>query len=83
MSDSFLTQDLLMNQLAKIVKLVEVIPTHTASMSDDYLRLEEMALADKREKVFDKWLSERIKGMYVYIDPEFRGGAFENKNWVQ
>lgn len=82
-SDSFLTQDLLMNQLAKIVKLVEVIPTHTASLNEDYLRLEEMALADKREKVFDKWLSERIKGMYVYIDPEYRGGAFENKNWVQ
>lgn len=36
-SYAFLTEDLLGNQLGKIVKLVEVIPTHPASLNEDYL----------------------------------------------
>lgn len=82
-SDAYLTEDMLGNQLAKVVKLVEIIPTHVASLNDDYLRLEEMALNDKRERIFQAWLDKKIDAMYVYIDPEFRGGAFENKNWVK
>ena len=26
---------------------------------------------------------KKIEGMYIYIDPEFRDGEFENKNWVK
>lgn len=83
MSDAFLTEDLLGNQLGKIVKLVEVIPTHPASLNEDYLRLEEMALQDKQERVFREWLTKKIDGMYVFIDPEYRNGEFENKHWVK
>ena len=82
-SSSFLTADIMGNEMAKIVKLVKIIPTHPASMADDYLRLEEMALADKQERVFRKWLTEKIDGMYIHIEPEFRGGDFEYKNWVR
>ena len=82
-SPAFLTEDILGNQLSKIVKLVEIIPTHKASLNEDYLRLEEMALQDKQERVFKEWLSKKIDGMYVYISPEFRNGEFENKHWVK
>lgn len=82
-SAAFLTEDLLGNQMAKIVKLVEVIPSHVASLNDDYLRLEEMALQAKQQRVFREWLSKKIDGMYVFITPEFRDGAFENKHWVK
>ena len=82
-SDAYLTEDMLGNQMGKIVKLVEVIPTHTASLNEDYLRLEEMALQDKQNRVFKEWLSKKIDAMYVYIIPEFRNGEFENKRWVK
>lgn len=82
-STSFLTTDIMQDQLAKIVKLVRVIPTHEATMAEDYLRLEEMALADKQDRIFREWLDRKIDGMYVYIDPAFRNGAFENKRWVR
>lgn len=82
-SDAFLTEDMLGNQMAKIVKLVEVIPTHTASLNEDYLRLEEMALQNKQERVFKEWLSKKIDAMYVYISPEFRSEEFENKHWLK
>ena len=82
-SEAYLTEDMLGNQMGKIVKLVAVIPTHTASLNEDYLRLEEMALQEKQERVFREWLSKKIDAMYVYISPEFRDGEFENKHWVK
>ena len=82
-SDAFMTQDLIGNQLGKIVKLVEIIPTHTASLNEDYLRLEELALQVKQGKVFDEWLNKKIDAMYVFIAPEFRSNEFKNKRWLK
>lgn len=82
-SAAFSTEDMLGNQLSKVVKLVEVIPAHTASLDADYIRLEEMALNDKKARIFEEWLSKKIDGMYVYIDPEFRDGEFQNRHWVK
>lgn len=82
-SDAYLTEDIMSNQLAKIVKLVDIIPTHVASLNEDYLRLEEMALSAKQDRAFNEWLSKKIDAMYVYIDPAYRDGAFENKHWVK
>ena len=82
-SDSFLTEDWMGNQLCKIVKLVRVIPPHQATLNEDYLQVEQMALSAKQERVFKEWIKEKIDGMYVYIIPEFRNGEFENKNWAK
>lgn len=82
-SDSFSTEDMVGNQLSKIIKLNEIIPPHTASLNEDYIRLEQLALNDKQEKVFNAWLSKKIDAMYIYIAPEYRNGDFENKHWVK
>ncbi len=82
-SDSFQTVDLMGNQMSKIVKLVEIIPPHVASLKDDYVRLEEMALNQKRERYFREWLDKKIESMYIYIDPEYRKWEFENKKWIK
>ena len=82
-SSAFLTQDMAGNQMAKVVKLVRIIPTHRASLNEDYLRLEELALRAKQERVFDEWLARKIDAMYVFIDPEFRSGEFRNPHWVK
>ncbi|MBE6206942.1 MAG: peptidylprolyl isomerase [Rikenellaceae bacterium] len=82
-SGAFMTADLKGNELSKIIKLVKVIPTHTATLEEDYLTIEEMALNEKKEKAFREWLSEKIDGIYVFIDPEFRDGEFEFPNWVK
>ena len=82
-SNSFQTTDLNGNQLSKIVKLVQVIPPHTASLTDDYIRIEEMALEDKQNKVYKKWLNSKIDGMYIYIDPAYRSDEFEYDGWIK
>jgi peptidyl-prolyl cis-trans isomerase SurA len=82
-SDAFMSEDLRGNELSKIVKLLKIIPTHSASLEEDYSTIEEMALTKKQEEVFNKWLKEKIDGLYVYIAPDFRDGDFEFSNWVK
>jgi peptidyl-prolyl cis-trans isomerase SurA len=82
-SDAAQAADLRGNVLGKIIKLIEIIPAHPAGMKDDYLRIEQMALQDKQMKEFRAWVDNKIGSMYIRIEPEFRNGEFENKNWVK
>ena len=82
-SDAFMSEDLRGNELSKIVKLLKIIPTHSATLEEDYTTIEEMALTKKQEDVFNNWLKEKIDGLYVYIAPDFRDGDFEFSNWVK
>lgn len=82
-SPAYMAQDLRQNQQAKIIKLLEIIPTHPASLEEDYSTIEEMALSQKQQKIFDEWMREKIDGLYVYIAPDFRDGEFEYPNWVK
>ena len=83
MSSAFVATDIKGDVISKIVKLLEIIPTHSASLEEDYLNIEEMALTDKKNKVFDEWMKEKIDGQYVYIAPDFREGEWEYPNWVK
>ena len=82
-SPAYMAQDLRQNQQAKIIKLLEIIPTHPASLEEDYSTIEEMALSQKQQKIFDEWMREKIDGLYVYIAPDFREGEGEYPNWVK
>lgn len=82
-SNPFRSTDMMGNELVKVVKLLKVYPAHTASLDEDYLRLEQMALSQKQETEFKAWLDKKISSMYVYLAPEFRNEEFENKNWVK
>jgi peptidyl-prolyl cis-trans isomerase SurA len=82
-SEPFRSSDMMGNELVKVVKLLKVIPSHNASLDEDYLRLEQMALSAKQEREFKEWLNKKIAAMYIYIAPEFRSVEFENKNWVK
>lgn len=82
-SNAYHTHDLSGNDLCKIVKLIEIIPAHTASIDEDYLRLEQMALYAKQEKEFKAWLNKKIDEMYIFIDPAYRYPDFDNKHWFK
>ena len=82
-SAPFRSNDLVGNELVKVVKLLKVIPAHNASLEEDYLRLEQMALSQKQEQEFVEWLNKKIASMYIYIAPEFKSAEFSNKNWVK
>ena len=83
MSAPFRSSDMMGNELVKVVKLLKVIPAHNASLDEDYLRLEQLALNEKQEREFKVWLDKKIASMYIYIAPEFRNAQFSNKNWLK
>ncbi len=82
-SNAYQTTDMKNNQLSKIVKLVDVIPSHTATLDEDYLMIEEAALEHKKRAEYNKWLEGKIEAMYIRIEPEFREGEWEYKGWVK
>ena len=73
-STAFRSSDMNGNDLCKIIKLVDIIPSHTATLEEDYLRLEQIALQEKQQQMFQQWLNKKIETMYIYISPEFRDG---------
>ncbi len=83
-SDSFSSRDLKGNELSKIVKLLQVFPTHEANMADDYLVLEQQAINAKREATYLKWLEETIASTHVNIDPAYKDPTkWLNKAWLK
>ena len=82
-SDSYQSTDLMGNQMSKIVQLVEIIPAHVASLEDDYIRLEEMALMKKQEEAYNRWLDQKKESMYIYIAPDYRNETLRQKGWVK
>lgn len=69
--------------LCKLVMLKEVIPTHSANLNEDYKQIEKLALAQKQQDAFDKWLASKIEGMYIRIDKEFRDCDFQHKELLK
>ncbi len=83
LSTPFQSADMRGNTLTKIIKLIEIIPSHTASLANDYLQIEEIALQNKQQKEFEEWLDKKIATMYVKIDPSMDTSEFENKAWIK
>ncbi len=82
-STPFQSADMRGNTLTKIIKLLDIIPSHTASLANDYLQIEEIALQNKQQKEFEKWLDKKIATMYVRIDKSMDTSEFENKAWIK
>lgn len=82
-STPFQSTDMRGNTLTKVIKLIEIIPAHTASLANDYIQIEEIALQDKQQREFEKWLNKKIEAMYVKIDPMLDTAEFENKAWIK
>lgn len=69
------------NEVHKIVRLNKVIPTHVASLENDFEIIAEYALQNKKGETLNNWLAQAVPKMYVYISPEYRGIEFEH-NWL-
>lgn len=83
MSQPFQSADMRGNTLTKLIKLIEIIPAHTAGLANDYLQIEQIAHQHKQQQEFEKWLNKKISMMYVRIDPMMSTEEFENKNWIK
>ena len=68
-------------QQVAIVKLSKRIDSHRADFADDYQVLKDMYESHKREEILTKWVEEKQKSTYVFIEEGWRDCDFKYK-WL-
>jgi peptidyl-prolyl cis-trans isomerase SurA len=56
----------------RIVYLKSKTEPHRENLKDDYSKIAEKALAEKKEAALEKWFNTKLNGYYIMIDPEYR-----------
>ena len=70
------------NTVYKVIKVDKILPSHTASFTDDYTQLQERVQQDLRIKELDKFIDEHIKTTHIVLDPMFSGCEFNRSGWL-
>jgi len=55
---------------ARVVYLKSRSEPHRMNLHDDYSKISQMALEEKKALAMDKWLKEKIPTYYIMVDPE-------------
>lgn len=66
----------------KIYFLKSRTAPHKANMKDDYQRLQDAALAEKKQKIVKDWIKKHSTDLYVKIDEDYKNCKFENA-WIK
>ncbi len=69
-------------QGVRIVRLVQRTEPHRANLKQDYALITRATEADKRQKVIDKWIANKIGNAYIRIDESYQGCDFKNQ-WLK
>nr|WP_317129195.1 peptidylprolyl isomerase [Formosa sediminum] len=66
----------------KILKVSDRVNEHVANYAQDYLKIKELALSEKRLKTIEKWQEETISDTFIKINGEYRDCEFAS-NWLK
>lgn len=66
----------------KIVTVTNRYPAHTANYAQDFSKIKELALTEKKLDVISKWQNEKIADTYVKINGEYKECDFL-ANWIK
>lgn len=55
----------------RILYFKNKLPPHQANLKDDWSRIQSAALAEKRDRILDKWFQKSRGDVFITIDPEF------------
>ena len=80
-SKPFMTTDSKENTVFRIVRLDRQTEPHIANLKDDYTFLEDASLMEKRSKIYQKWIEEKMQVTYIRISDRFKTCNFANKGW--
>lgn len=83
MSRPFESRDEHANVVFKLVKIEDIIPSHKASLEQDYSIIQNLAKREKENEIFMKWLEKKKKQTFIRIDPSFRGCKFSSEGWIK
>lgn len=56
----------------RIVFLKSISQPHKANLHDDYNKIQEVALAQKKSKEMEKWVADKLPSYYIKLDAEYK-----------
>ncbi|RYD57689.1 MAG: peptidylprolyl isomerase [Sphingobacteriales bacterium] len=59
------------DKAGRIVYMKSITTPHKANLRDDYNRIQEAALNQKKAQRMEKWLAEKLPSFYLKIDPNY------------
>ncbi|EAQ41101.1 peptidylprolyl isomerase [Polaribacter sp. MED152] len=80
LSDVYFDENRSGEKMYKFIIMRDRTNTHTADLVNDYVKVQELALAKKKEEAITKWAKEKISDTYIKMSDEHRKCTFE-KNW--
>ncbi len=64
-------------KVVRILKLLKKTEPHVASLKTDYQRIMNAALQQKQQKTLDEWIQDKIGGVFIKIDDEYKNCKFK------
>ena len=71
------------NTAYKIIRLDEIREAHTPTFEQDFDILLDMATNQKAADAVEAFINEKLKTMYIVIDPLFKECKFQRDGWVK
>ncbi len=65
----------------RVVYLISKTEPHRENIKDDYNKISQRALDDKKNEALEKWLKQKVSGYFIKIDPEYQN-CEEMKKWI-
>ena len=65
----------------RIVQLITHTEPHRENLKDDYNKIAQRALEEKKNEVLEKWFNTKIPTYYINVDNEYKGCP-EMKKWT-
>ncbi|MCQ2974037.1 MAG: peptidylprolyl isomerase [Bacteroidales bacterium] len=70
------------NYTYKIIEIKSRVEPHIATIETDYQVIQDMALSQKNNNQYDKWINEKSKSVYVKISKEYQNLDFKYTGWL-
>jgi peptidyl-prolyl cis-trans isomerase SurA len=80
LSDVFYDETREGEKMYKVILLKDKTDTHTADLVEDYVRMQQFALAKKKEEKITKWSKEKIQETYIKLGSDYKKCTFK-KDW--
>ncbi len=70
------------DKMYKIILLKNKIEAHTANFTEDYEKIQQLALQKKKEEEVDKWAKTKLSDTYIKLDGTYSTCDFK-QNWTK
>jgi PPIC-type PPIASE domain. len=66
----------------RLLRLLNRTEAHVANLSQDYQRVQNVALAEKKQNTLQEWVEDKLDETYVRVNNDYLQCTFE-RNWIK